>query len=151
MKQVAFDHYTLQRNTNGKVYTSVANQPWSISIYQAQQVTTGAANSFIVSQIALPANTDLLKVVTLNADQLSKKLLSYKVTDEPHQQNITCLSTHLTGYATSFSYKLDDQQKFYVYQYYFIEDDVLQLVSFQADNSNDVNATANSMKSLTCK
>jgi hypothetical protein len=90
MMQVSFDHYTLQRDVNGKVYTILANEPGAKTIYQAQQVTTGQANSLIVSQIELPAKTVLLNVVSLNADQLAKKLLSYKVSEEPHQQDISC-------------------------------------------------------------
>lgn len=148
MMQVSFDHYTLQRDTNGKAYTPLASQPWSIAVYQAQQVTTGAANSFIVSQMVLPAGTDLLNVVTLNDDQLAKKLVSYKWS-KPTKSKITCNGANLTGYTTTFTYELD-AQTFHVYQYYFMENNTLQLISFQADNSKDLTATANSIKSLTC-
>jgi hypothetical protein len=114
-------------------------------------VTTGKASSLIVSQMELPEGTSLLDVVRLNTDQLGKKLLSFKASDEADKQDVTCGKIQLTGYANRFSYKLDDQQTFYVYQYYFMQGNTLYLISFQADNKKDVTATAKSIASLTCK
>ncbi len=148
--QVSFANYWLQRNTNGKIYTAKANQPWAITLYQAQQVTTGKANSLIISQMELSSETSLLDVATLNMDQLAKKLLSLKISDETSHQDVNCGKKQLTGYANRFSYKLDEQT-FYVYQYYFMQGRTLYLVSFQADNSKDVTAMAKSISSLTCK
>ena len=151
MMQVSFGTYSLQWNTNGKIYTAKANQPWAITLYQAQQVTTGKANSLIVSQLELSSGASLLDVVKFNTDQLGKKLLSFYISDETRQQNLRCGKTQLTGYANRFSYKLDEKQTFYVYQYYFMQGHVLYLISFQADNSKDVTATAGSISSLMCK
>ena len=147
--EVSFAHYSFQRNTNNKSYTAVASESPAI-IYQAQQVTTGTANSLVISQIELPANTVLQDVQKLNADQLSKKLLAYKSLSSS-QQNVMCSGVRLTGYATTFSYELDVKQKFSVYQYYFMENTILYLISFQADNTNDISTTAKSIKSLVCK
>lgn len=148
--QVTFDTYTFQRNTNGKTYTATATLPTSDIRYQAQQVTTGTANSLIITKLQLPTNTALLDVVTLNNDQLSQKLLNYNGSD-PDQQDIKCNRSRLTGYATDFSYDLDTQQTFYVYQYYFVSGNTLYLISFQASSKKDINAIARSISSLTCK
>ena len=147
--QVSFADYWLQRNTNGKLYTVKANQPWAMTLYQAQQVTTGKANSLIVSQMELSPKTSLLDVVTLNIDQLGKKLLNYEWS-KPSKKNIMCRWAQLTGYATTFTYDLESQT-FHAYQYYFMQGNTLYLVSFQADNSKDVNAMSKSIASLTCK
>ena len=146
---VSFARYTFPRNTNTKIYATLPNESAAI-IYQAQQVTTGAANSIVISQMQLPAGTVVQDVEKLNADQLAKKLLNYKSLSVS-KQNVTCSGVHFTGYATTFSYSLDAKQKFSVYQYYFMENDVLYLISFQADNVNDVNATAKSVKNLACR
>jgi len=149
--QVSFDHYSLQRDTNQKIYTTVLSS-WSSNIrYEAQQVTTGIANSLVISQIPLASGTLLKNVVSLNTDQLAKKLVNYKW-GTPNQQNISCNGARLTGYLTTFSYTLDNQT-FHIYQYYFIEKGTmtLYLISFQANNSKDISATASSIKSLTCK
>ena len=149
MMQVSFDAYTFQRNTNGKIYAAKANQPWSITRYQAQQVTTGKANSLIVSQMLLSSGNALLDVVKLNTDQLGKKLLNYKWSS-PSKKNSTCRWMNMTWYATTFTYDLDTET-FHAYQYYFMQGNTLYLISFQADNSKDVSAMAKSIASLTCK
>ncbi len=145
-----FASYTFQRDTNNHVYTVVSPNNQEGVIYQAQEDTTGLANSVIVSMFTMWQDTALEVLVKENISQLKKKLFHFSW-GAIKKKNSTCKWIYLSGYQTDFLYDIDEQQRFYVYQYYFQDTNAVYIVSFHSADKKDQKVFAKSLKNILCK
>ena len=150
--QVQFDSYSMNRYLNDKIYqqSPIATSGQQITIYQAQQQTTGVANSLIINKMPLTSGIALQDIVDLNMQEIATSLQKYKL----HTQkriNVPCGKTQLTGYYVDFEYTMNADKPFYVSQYFFASSDTLYLISFHTSSDTDSSTLSQSIQTLSCK
>lgn len=146
---ISFDHFSMQRYTNDKIYVPDIPTGDNSIIYQSKHQTTWVANSLLVTKMTLVSWAILGDITQSNYEQLQKKLVNYKG-DKPNLHKTTCGKADLTWYILSFSYDMTKDQHFWAYQYFFTEAQYLYIISFHTSDSKDINRMAKSIKGLTC-
>ncbi len=149
---VQFDNFNMVWYTNGKIYSQQDAPPAATMpiLYEAKQDATGTTNSLIITKAAVSSGASADEIIKLNAQQLAEKLLNYKATT-PQKIYVTCNNAKFTGYSTSFTYDLNKNQKFSVFQYYFIGEGGLYLISLQSSDAKDITPMVKSLKTIACK
>ena len=147
VQPVSFDHFSMQRYTNHKIYLPETTTDTSI-IYQAKQQTTGIANSLIITKILLTSGARFDDTVTANYDQLQKKLTAY-AGDAPSRYDTICDKIHLIWYDLSFSYTME-KTTFWTYQYFLQQEPYLYVISLHTNDNNDISYMTKSIKTIMC-
>lgn len=150
-----FDKFSFTFYDNNKTYI---NQPLDVSIVgmkvfaQMKETPgtgdTGFVNSLIIIKTIIPSWTDMKSLVDSNIKKLEIKLSKYTTTDTFKKQ-VKCDTIQYSWYITTFSYQLGSQT-LYGGQYFFTDNELVYLISFNTDDKKDSKQFIKSIGTVKC-
>ncbi len=155
----SFDGFSLHINANHKVYESIPVESlesqqdteilnaWKETI-ATWKLTTGFVNSLVTLKTALHSWTALPDLVKINSDALKQKLIKYVATTSK-AKNFKCDDVRYSWYLLSFEYQLAEL-KLYDTQYFFVNHDMLYIISLSSDTANDNKGFVKGLSTLSC-
>jgi len=152
---LTFDEFTIKLYDNNKQYTALQPDTSVVGIKVLTEMKektaegdTGFINSLVIVRTAIQTGTDIKELVDSNTKKLQLKLLKYKSTDNASKK-VKCDDLQYSWYITAFSYQLDNQT-LYDGQYFFIDEQLLYLISFSSDDPKDIKSFIKSIGMVKC-
>jgi hypothetical protein len=110
--------------------------------------STGFISSLVIIKTPIQSWIDMKSLVSSNADNLKSKLLKF-VPIDTSKKKLKCNGLQYSWYITSFSYQLDTQ-KIYGGQYFFTDNDVVYVISFNTTDKKESKQFARSIGTMWC-